>query len=191
LEGLPSSACWTHQGLRRGFEVAYFTIEKGTIRADGTTAGLQDGNSWIVSYSLVLDEQWRTRIARVNSRTAAGQAARLLESDGEGRWKVDGKPAPNLDGCFDVDLESSALTNALPIHRLRLEVGHGADAPAAYVRAVTLRVDRLEQRYLRLPSATIGQQFLYEAPAFNFRCRIEYDNQGLVVIYPGIASRSG
>jgi hypothetical protein len=173
-----------------GFEVAFFTAEKATITADGTTTGLQDGDTWIVSYHLVLDEMWRTRMARLNSRTASRQTERLLESNGDGHWVVDGKPRPDLDGCFDVDLESSALTNALPVHRLHLEVGERAEAPAAFVRAATLSVDRLEQSYVRVPSASHRQQFDYVAPTFDFRCRLEYDNQGLVVTYPGIASRS-
>jgi hypothetical protein len=186
----PSSACWTHHGLRSGFEVAYFTIEEGTTRADGTTTGLQDNDTWIVSYSLLVDELWRTRAARVKSRTAMGQTERLLESDGNGNWSVDGTPSTDLDGCFDIDLESSALTNALPVHRLHLEVGERAEAPAAYVRASSLKVDRLEQSYCRVQDAADRCQFDYEAPAFDFRCRLEYDHRGLVVTYPGIASRS-
>ena len=186
----PPSACWKHHGLRTGFEVAYFTIEGRTTRADGTTTGLQDGDTWIVSYSLVLDDSWRTLMARVNSRTALGQAERLLQSDGTGHWLVDGRASRDLDGCLDVDLESSALTNALPVHRLGLEAGVRADAPAAYVRAFSLSVDRLEQTYFRVHSASHRHQFDYEAPAFDFRCRLEYDDRGLVVEYPGIASRS-
>jgi hypothetical protein len=43
-----------------------------------------------------------------------------LESTGAGRWLVDGKIAPHLDGCLDVDLESSAMTSAPPVRRLGL-----------------------------------------------------------------------
>jgi hypothetical protein len=173
-----------------GFEVAYFTVDGGTTRADGTTTGLQDGDSWIVSYSLQFDELWRTRVARVSSRTVAGWTELLLESDGEGHWLVDGRASTDLDGCLDVDLESSALTNALPVHRLQLGVGERAEAPAAYIRAVSLSVERLEQSYVRRRGAPNRQQFDYEAPAFDFRCRLVYDERGLVLDYPGIASRS-
>ena len=165
-------------------------IEPGTISVDGTTTGFQDGDTWIVSYSILLDELWRTRAARVKSRTASGQTERLLESDGDGHWLVDGQAATDLDGCFDVDLESSALTNALPVHRLDLQIGERAEAPAAYVRVSSLSADRLEQSYVRLDSAADRQHFDYEAPAFEFRSRLEYDDRGLVVNYPGIASRS-
>ncbi len=41
--------------------------------------------------------------------------------------EVDGEPAPHLDGVLDVDLESSALTNAFPVHRL--------DYPGIAIRA--------------------------------------------------------
>jgi hypothetical protein len=179
-----------HQGVRVGFEVTYFTIGEGKIHADGTTTGLQDGDAWIVSYSLVLDDWWRTRRALIHSTTAGGRADLLLESDGHGHWLVDGQPSTDIDGCLDVDLESSALTNAFPVRRLQLDVGQKGDAPAAYVRASSLRVERLEQSYVRVVDADERQQFDYEAPRFGFRCRLVYDNRGLVLNYPGIASRS-
>jgi uncharacterized protein len=56
---------------------------------------------------------------------------------------MDSPPGP--DGCRDVDLEASPCTNTIPIHRLGLEAGDSADAPAAYVRWLDLSVQRLEQ----------------------------------------------
>jgi hypothetical protein len=114
----------------------------------------------------------------------------VLESDGGGHWSVDGEASTDLDGCFDVDVESSALTNALPVRRLHLGEGERAEAPAAYVRAFSLDVERLEQSYVRVHDAADRQQFDYEAPAFDYCCRLVYDNRGLVLNYPGIASRS-
>ena len=153
-----------------GFEVTYFNVEAGGVRVEGTTTGLQEGEPWIVTYRLLLDELWCTRVANLTSMTATGVAERVLESDGRGRWQVYGRSAPELDGCLDVDLESSAMTNALPIHRLLLSVGERAAAPAVYVRAVALRVDQLEQTYTRRDDRDGSQQFDYEAPAFDFRC---------------------
>lgn len=51
---------------------------------------------------------------------ASSQAYGVLISDGQGRWTVDGEPAPQLDGLIDVDPEASACTNTLPVHRLPL-----------------------------------------------------------------------
>lgn len=113
-----------------------------------------------------------------------------LRSDGAGRWRIDGRPAPHLDGCLDVDLESSSLTNAFPVHRLGLPVGEHAGAPAAYVRALDLSVERLDQRYTRLADAGSRERYHYAAPAFEFECELLYDEYGLLLDYPGIATRA-
>jgi hypothetical protein len=111
-----------------------------------------------------------------------------LDTDASGHWRIDGVAAPHLDGCLDVDLESSACTNTLPVHRLRLGVGQRAESPAAYVRAPHLDVERLEQQYVRVDDNGT-QRYDYAAPAFDVECRLVYDDSGLVVDYPGIAAR--
>ena len=120
---------------------------------------------------------------RANSSSVPG------DPTGDGSWRVDGAAAPHLDGCFDVDLESSALTNAFPVHRLALSVSERAAAPAAYVRT-DLFVERLDQDYLRAPDHESHQVYRYAAPAFAFTCSMLYDESGLVLEYPGIATRS-
>jgi hypothetical protein len=92
---------------------------------------------------------------------------------------------------MDVDLESSAMTNALPVHRMNLRIGETADAPAAYVRALGLTAERLEQVYLRIADQDARQRYEYTAPAFGFTSHLRYDDSGLVVDYPGIAIRAG
>ena len=113
---------------------------------------------------------------------------RLL-GDGTGGWAIDGGPAPLVDGCLDVDVEGSACTNAFPMHRLGLEVGQQADAPAAYVRALDLTVERLEQSYARLEDDDGRRLYDYASPAFGYRAELVYDEFGFVLDYPGIAIR--
>jgi uncharacterized protein len=191
----PATACWQHRGARSGFEVTYFQALEGGWRIEGTTAAIEDGQTWAVNYRIELDPGWATRSAHVTARTAAGSHETLLRSDGAGHWLVDGNPAPHLDGCGDVDLESSAMTNALPVHRLDLPVGVRTAAPAAYVRVLGLTVERLEQTYTRVRDETADDAahrgFDYTAPAFGFSCRLAYDEGGLVLEYPGIAVRAG
>jgi hypothetical protein len=91
---------------------------------------------------------------------------------------------------LDVDLEASAFTNALPVNRLGLDVGQHADAPAAYVRAHDLRVERLEQHYTRLTGDGTRSRYDYRAPRFDFTAVLVYDEFGLVLDYPGIAVRA-
>jgi uncharacterized protein len=187
---VPVTAAWQHQEARAGFEVAYFQPAAEGLRVEGWTTAVEDGQTWAVEYAIDLDRAGATRSAQIRGRSAAGLSAASLTADGAGRWLVDGRPAPHLDGCLDVDLESSAMTNALPVRRLSLAPDARAVAPAAYVRAVGLAVERLEQTYRRVPDET-GQRYDYAAPAFGFSCRISYDASGLVVDYPGIAVRAG
>jgi hypothetical protein len=97
---------------------------------------------------------------------------------------------PELDGCLDVDLESSACTNTFPVHRLDLAVGQSAEAPAAYVRALGLRVEKLDQNYTRLENDRDQQRYEYRAPRFGFRARLVVDESGLLLAYPGLATRT-
>jgi hypothetical protein len=187
---LPAAAAWRHLEAREGFEAAFFRpLPAGGWEAEGTTAAAEDGRAWVVSYAIQLDAAWRTRRARVATRTAAGTRETALEADGAGGWLIDGRPAPHLDGCLDVDLESSAMTNTLPVHRLSLAQGARAESPAAYVRALDLTVERLEQSYRRIADDGGGQRYDYAAPAFGFTACLAYDQSGLVVDYPGIARR--
>ncbi|MFI6511508.1 putative glycolipid-binding domain-containing protein [Streptosporangium sp. NPDC050855] len=94
-----------------------------------------------------------------------------------------------MDGCLDVGLESSVMTNAFPVHRPGLGPGAAAKAPAAYVRAADLAVERLEQDYLRVADEGSRRCYDYASPAFGFACRLAYDESGLVLDYPGIAVR--
>jgi uncharacterized protein len=187
----PAVAAWRHRGARDGFEVVFLHGDGDGLRADGVTTAVEEGIAWVVRYGIDVGADGTTRRVQVAGRSAAGSHELGLASDGPGRWRVDGAPAPELDGCLDVDLESSALTNAFPVRRLQLAPGQEAEAPAVYVRALDLRVERLEQRYVRLDDAGSRARYGYRAPRFEFECELVYDEHGLVLDYPGIAVRAG
>jgi hypothetical protein len=186
---LPATAAWRHVGARDGFEVLFPEREDDGYRFRGHATAVEEGVAWSVAYTIVVDTDWATRSVRVVSRSTAGEREAVIERHPTGGWRMNGRHAPELTDCEDVDLEASAFTNAFPVNRLRLEVGESADAPAAYVRAPNLRVGRLEQRYLRLPDDGAIVRYDYEAPAFEYRDVIVYDEHGLVLAYPGIAER--
>ena len=156
---------------------------------NGHTAAVENNEAWAVRYTVVLDGAWTTTRAHVWGSSATGDREVQLVSDGAGHWEIDGITAPRLNGCLDVDLESSACTNTIPVHRLQLSVGRSADVPAAYVRAADLRVERLEQHYRRVEDDGDRQRYEYRCPAFEFECQLVYDASGLVLDYPGLATR--
>ena len=160
------------------------------FRFEGETVAVEAGEPWWVHYVVELSPSWFTRRAHISARSSLGHRAIVLQFDGDGHWLIDGRRQPHLDGCPDVDLESSAVTNTFPVHRLALEAGQTADAPAAFVRALDLSVERLEQHYHRLPDGESGQCYAYKAPRFDADFVLPYDASGLVMDYPGLARRS-
>jgi uncharacterized protein len=185
---LPAWAAWRHHGARVGFEVLFARRDADGVRLEGHSAAVEDGVAWGLRYTFLVDASWRTCSAHIAARSSLGAHEVLLEGHA-GEWRVDGRPAPELSGCLDVDLEASACTNTLPVRRLALHVGGRAEAPAVYVRAADLSVERLEQSYARLPSDGEHSRYDYASPAFDFRATLLYDECGLVLEYPGIALR--
>lgn len=186
---VPEAAAWRLVDAHVGFEVVFIRREGDGYRVNGHSTGVEEGETWGVQYSVALDGSWTTLSARVVARSVSGVAEVVLEADGVGGWTVDGNPAMELAGCLDVDLEGSAFTNALPVHRLGLELGRRAEAPAAYVRAPSLRVERLEQSYVRLEDDGERQRYAYASPRFDYEDELTYDEHGFVLDYPGIATR--
>ncbi len=186
----PRYAAWQHREARNGFEVVFLSTDGDGRCLEGDTAAIEGDAPWAVHYVIQVGQGWLTRSAYVTGRSRSGAYELSVESVEPGRWLINGESAPHLDGCLDVDLESSVFTNALPVRRLQLDVGEQADAPATYIRALDLRVGRLEQRYVRLPDVNGRERYRYTAPAFEFECELVYDEFGLLLDYPGIATRA-
>jgi len=188
----PRFAAFKHHDARDGFEVVFFRTGESRILVEGHTCAVEAGEPYAIEWVIELDREWRTRRARVREHSLNEVGVIELDVDGEGRWWVDGLEVSELEGCLDLDLEASSLTNAFPVRRLELSVGERVSTPAVWVRALDLRVDRLEQHYERLADfePTQHERFSYSAPALNFRSELEYDRSGLVVAYPGIAVRA-
>ncbi|RAJ69280.1 hypothetical protein K378_02170 [Streptomyces sp. Amel2xB2] len=185
----PKTAAWQHIKARTGFEVVYFQPSADGWRVNGCTTAVEDGRTWSVEYELELDAAWATRGAHLAGRSADGHRTASIVTDGAGHWQIDGRVSPELDGCRDIDLESSAMTNALPVRRLRLADGDRAAAPAAYVRAADLTVERADQSYALVRDTSGAQRYEYAAPGFGVECRLTYDSSGLLREYPGLAIR--
>lgn len=181
LTALPAFAAWCFVEAVDGFEVACF--EPRLVR--GCTSAIEDGRPYAVRYEITFDEHWRTREVHVCSDTLEGHRSTVLAGDGRGHWTVDGVGAPHLGGLLDVDLEASACTNMLPIHRLAMPDGEAVPVSAVYVRAFDLSLTRLDQTYQRFGD----RRFRYSSDGGAFRAVLEYDDAGLIVDYPGIAVR--
>lgn len=159
------------------------------MRLVGHTTAIEDSVAWSVGYDIRVSAGWVTEAVRATSISADGTRELDIVREADGTWIVDGEPRPDLDGCFDIDFESSAVTNTLPVHRIDFLPGEPVEVPAALVRADDLQVERLEQRYMLTSTPAEGPVFHYESSTFGFESTLRYDGAGFVVDYPGIAGR--
>jgi len=158
------------------------------VVADGLVLLYRDGLALRCHYRLTADAAWRARRLELAVQTGgpAPQERNLaLAGDGRGHWQVDGVAEPALDGCLDLDIQLTPLTNSLPIRRLDLAAGEIADIRAAYVALPDLAPVPAEQSYACLrPLGLSGGRYRYESRASGFAADLAVDSGGFVVDYP-------
>jgi uncharacterized protein len=149
---------------------------------------LWEGQPLRVTYKLVCDAGWRVRELQMTGESeAVGKRTIRLFSDGAGNWHDDkDQPFDALQGCIDVDIMLTPLTNTLPIRRLQLAPGESREISVVYVAAPDLSIRPFQQRYTRLDD---GQHYRYESLESGFTAELPVDDDGFVVDYPGIWRR--
>ncbi|HLU35848.1 MAG TPA: putative glycolipid-binding domain-containing protein [Thermomicrobiales bacterium] len=147
-----------------------------------------DGQVRRGGYTLVVDKAWRTLEIRIMVEQAPGSMAALhLLANGEGVWAdAEEHRIPELDGCVDVDIQWSPLTNTLPVRRLDLRPGEEQEIRVAYIELPSLTVRPVIQRYTRLN----GGRVRYESETRDFARDLQIDEDGFVEHYPDLFRRS-
>lgn len=151
----------------------------------GTVLAAERGRPLRVDYAVTCDHRWRTVQVAVDQSFEGVLRSLRLGHDGAGAWTLDGRPAPSLDGCIDVDLGVSPITNALPVNRLALAVGETGSVRAAWVRFPALEVVPAEQSYERLGA----RLYRYSSRTSGFAAEIAVDADGLPTDYADIWRR--
>ncbi len=134
LGDLPPSAAWRHVGGRVGSEVAFFTRQASGWLMAGSTSAVEERVPWHATYEVHVAADRTTRRVLVALSSAGVARAVEVVADGTGRWWVDGTPRDDLDGCLDLDLEFSVVTNTLPVRRGPTEFDYTAPVFGAAFR---------------------------------------------------------
>lgn len=164
-----------------GSETARLEHADGGWRLTGTAQFEHEGRDCRLDYRVECDAGWRTTVAHVAGSVGGEAIGVAIEVDGDGRWRLNGRECPQVDGCIDVDLNFSPSTNLLPIRRLRLAVGEEAKVRAAWLRFPGFVLEPLEQRYRR----TGEHAWRYESANGAFVRDLMVNSDGFVVRYPG------
>lgn len=163
----------------RGFDPV--TLEHCHVIADGRDTRIRGtiiAPEYGLFYRIKLDDVGRVRTARVE-RTD-GSVLELF-ADGAGSWSDDrAEPLTNLNGCIDIDLWPSPLTNSLPLWRCAWTIGQPQRHAMAWIDADTMTVQRAEQIYTQLD----GNSFRFQSA--DFESTLLVDDDGLIVEYPGL-----
>ena len=108
----------------------------------GTVLGSEAGVPVRIEYRVLTDGAGLTTAAHVRDQRGFEQRTLTVERSSKGAWTVDGKAAPALKGCTDIDLGCSPSTNTLPIRRLRLASAPRTTIQAAWVLFPSSRSSR-------------------------------------------------
>ncbi len=134
------------------------------------------GSPGHLEYEVTFSESWTVECADISGWSGTTPMSQRLEHR-DGTWTVNGEARPDLEGCGDVDLGWTPLTNLIPIRRHDVEVGSSFEVQAAWLRFPEFVVEANRQRYTRLAI----NRWRYESGPYDFDLVV--DANGLVLRY--------
>lgn len=181
-----------------GAELADVKISGGTLSANGVTIGI-DPTPYHLEYRLTATEGYVTTQLVVRAKGGGWRRALNLQRATSGTWSCTAEsrgkldlPAPGGDlrsvaGALDCDLGLSPLTNSMPVLRHRLHQGGApVDFLMAWVSVPDLAVYPSRQRYTFVRHEPGAHVVRFESLDDNFIAEIVFDDDGVVLHYPGI-----
>ena len=147
----------------------------------------EDAEPFRLAYRL----RWNESGALLQAELAAAKGAQhrtlSLKTDGNGHWcNAQGEHLTHLDGCIDIDIWPTPLTNSLPIWRSHLKIGQRQEFRMAWVSAPDLTVVAKPQAYTRLKE----RLYLFESlDETGFKATLPVDEDGFVTDYPELFRR--
>lgn len=170
-----------------GYESARLAYQPPFWHLIGTAVFAHEGRPCRLDYEVVCNSVWETRSGRVSGWVGDEPVEIEISVDASHHWYIDGEENRQVEGCTDLDLNFSPSTNLLPIRRLGLSVGQGADVKAAWLRFPSFTLELLEQRYTRIGEGI----YRYESAGGKFTCELAVNAAGFVNDYPGFWQANG
>jgi hypothetical protein len=163
-----------------GLEVLRIEEGPGGLLAHSTIIDAGD-EPLALTYEWRLDSAWRTQVLMLSVESAHGERGLLIERIGPTAWKIDGRAAPEFDGCLEPDVSATPFCNGLAIRAL---AGEGGELTALYVPADSLRPVPSAQRYER--QSDRQWRYIDKGVAAGFEADLKLDADGLVSHYEGL-----
>lgn len=169
-----------------GFEHVIASYGPAGFTADSWLILITEAGPARASYQLTCDPQWEVTALTIEVTDATSTRTLALTLDGAGQWREGGRPRPDLDGCVDVDINRSPLTNTMPIRRMgTADVAAPYDLAVAYVELPELTVRPVRQRYTLVDA----DRPVYRYESGSYSADLPTDGDGFVIDYPGLWHR--
>ena len=147
---------------------------------DGAAIFLHEGSPCRLEYLIECDPDWRTRSATIDGWVGEDIIEIEIAVSEEGVWYLNDEEIEAVEGCDDIDLNFSPITNLLPVRRLEIQSGGKEPVSAAWLRFPSFTLERLDQTYARLDDSTVR----YESRDGKFTRELKVNAAGLVLNYP-------
>ncbi|HET9410838.1 MAG TPA: putative glycolipid-binding domain-containing protein [Candidatus Dormibacteraeota bacterium] len=186
-----------------GMEFAEVDITPRRMKATGVAIGTSPV-PYRLDYRFESRSRFVTRSIELVSRGQGWRRSLRLERDKLGEWDASWEshgeallPPPTgdlkeLSGSLDCDLALSPLTNTMPVLRHDLlHRGGPVDLLMAWISVPDLSIVPSRQRYTFVRTDELISVVRYESSSRDFVADIVFDDDGLVLEYPGIGHRIG
>jgi uncharacterized protein len=161
-------------------------ISSAGVDISSVIVGKYKSRIYRVEYHIKTDPDWETQFVQITSRHSNNEQKFHLHSDGRGNWFSEGKSVSRFKGCTDVDIAITPFTNTLPINRLQLDKNETHKVRVIYFDLLEQEVRPVNQQYTRLDDL----QYHYENIPNDFETDITVDENGFVVDYPSLFTRT-
>lgn len=149
-------------------------------RLAGTAVFSHERRPCRLGYQITCDGAWQTLSGKVGGWVGEKIVEIEISVDPRRRWRLNGEERHEVQGCADLDLNFSPSTNLLPIRRLGLRTGQGAEVRAAWLRFPSFNLEPLDQYYTRIDEAI----YRYESAGGRFAAELRVSEEGFVTDYP-------
>lgn len=173
------SALWRRIDMPGHEAVRIYEGEDGWY-LDGAAIFLFEDRPCRLEYLVECDSEWRTNFVTVDGFVGDEVVAIEIENE-DGVWYMNGEEIADVNGCTDIDLNFSPVTNLLPIKRSGLGVGESESVRAAWLRFPSFSLEPLEQTYTRKSESLYNYR-----STTGFEKDITVDDFGVVVEYPDL-----
>jgi hypothetical protein len=185
-----------------GSEYADIQLIAGSLTAAGVAIG-SDPVPYRLDYTLTTGPEYLTSSVIVKA-SGDGWRRALQMRRKDGKWEASteqtgrvelpeaGGDLAKLDDALDPDLGLSPLFNTMPVLRHDLhKAGCAEDFLMAWISVPDLSLHPSPQRYTHLRSENDVNTIRFDAvgEGEDFTAEVQFDGDGLVIDYPGIASR--